>query len=366
MKQVKIFVSYAHEDQSWVEEGTAQGLMPWLRNQLKRDDVDFWWDHGIHAGDAWEQMIFEKIDEAQIVILLLSDDFAGSDYIMDHELPRIRERYLQGQLMVLLILISTISRRARDRLTWVVGIQMLPNDKKGLNTLLGGPAWTEIRSEILDEIYHRVCLLRTEDGAQVDRVAESYRKSDTPSARAVIAKPRSQDGTAPVRKKGVWIAIAMLGAGLGIWGIAFSGKGSPEVLPETPVSATPAAVAKVPPATAPPIAPPKEPAPTPAPARAIPKPGVAPVDTGAVEAAASVQAMKESIKAGQIREFTFDEVQEWKVGPNETIDGETYQTGTASYEAETIFGNKAIKAKALIQGGKVRRWIWPSSGMEIK
>jgi hypothetical protein len=76
--------------------------------------------------------------------------------------------------------------------------------------------------------------------------------------------------------------------------------------------------------------------------------------------------MQQSIKAAQIKEFTFDQVLEWAAAPDETIGGETYQTGLASYKAETIFGVKTIQAKALIKGGVVQRWIWPKSGMEIK
>lgn len=79
-----------------------------------------------------------------------------------------------------------------------------------------------------------------------------------------------------------------------------------------------------------------------------------------------VSAMQESVKAAQIKEFTFAQVLEWKAGPDEAVDGENYQTGLASYKAETIFGVKTIQAKALLKGGKVQRWIWPKSGMEIK
>ena len=43
-----------------------------------------------------------------------------------------------------------------------------------------------------------------------------------------------------------------------------------------------------------------------------------------------------------------------------------YQIGAVAYKAETIFGVKTIQAKALIKDGKVQRWIWPKSGMEIK
>lgn len=76
--------------------------------------------------------------------------------------------------------------------------------------------------------------------------------------------------------------------------------------------------------------------------------------------------MQESIKAAQIKEFTFAQVLDWKADEPETTDGETYQTGLISYKAETIFGVKTIQAKALVKGDKVVRWIWPKSGMEIK
>ena len=110
-----------------------------------------------------------------------------------------------------------------------------------------------------------------------------------------------------------------------------------------------------------------EPAPEPAPA-----PEPTPEPTPAPEAAAAgsgdpVAIMKASIQAGEIKEFSFDQVLEWQPGEGtETIDGQGYQTGIASYKAETVFGVKTIQAKALIQGGKVVRWLWPKSGMEIK
>ena len=76
--------------------------------------------------------------------------------------------------------------------------------------------------------------------------------------------------------------------------------------------------------------------------------------------------MQASIDAGQIKEFTKAQVLSWTASTDEIADGETYQIGLAAYKAETIFGIKTIQAKAMIRGGKVVRWIWPKSGMEIK
>lgn len=113
--------------------------------------------------------------------------------------------------------------------------------------------------------------------------------------------------------------------------------------------------------------PPAEPTPAPAPApepTPEPEPEPEPATAGSGD---PVAVMKASIQAGEIKEFSFDQVLEWQPGEGtETIDGQVYQTGIASYKAETVFGVKTIQAKALIQGGKVVRWLWPKSGMEIK
>lgn len=120
-------------------------------------------------------------------------------------------------------------------------------------------------------------------------------------------------------------------------------------------------------------APEPTPAPTPAPEPAAPAVAVespaAPAPATASGTASSsdvVAVMKNSILAAEIKEFNFDQVSEWKPGTTETVQGETFETGTASYQAESPFGKKTIQAKAYIQNGKVVRWIWPSSGIQLK
>ena len=130
-------------------------------------------------------------------------------------------------------------------------------------------------------------------------------------------------------------------------------------LPAAHAVPTPPPVAVVPT----PVTPPKADLPEPATPEPPPVPEPAPVEAGTTDV---VKAMQDSVKAAQIKEFTFEQVLEWKAEADEAVDGETYQTGLASYKAETIFGVKMIQAKALLKGGKVQRWIWPKSGMEIK
>jgi hypothetical protein len=110
-----------------------------------------------------------------------------------------------------------------------------------------------------------------------------------------------------------------------------------------------------------------EPAPTPEPApEPAPTPEPAPAAAATLSADDIVKVMQESIKEKQVKEFAFEQVLGWKAGEEEEVDGVKYQTGQAAYKAETIFGVKTIQAKALIKEGKVAKWIWPNSGMEIK
>lgn len=153
----------------------------------------------------------------------------------------------------------------------------------------------------------------------------------------------------------------------------------PPVLPTPEPPAPVAAPAEIIPA-APEVAPemplvgdsaPADAAPEVAPAEPLaPAPEVAPPQAPAVPAMAAssnpVEAMQASIRGGKIKEFTFEQVLKWEPAADETVEGETYVIGLASYKAATIFGEKTIQAKALIKDGIVQKWIWPKSGMEIK
>ncbi|MBT7215557.1 MAG: hypothetical protein HN869_10150 [Verrucomicrobia bacterium] len=133
-----------------------------------------------------------------------------------------------------------------------------------------------------------------------------------------------------------------------------------------------------PPASIPAPTPVPTPAPTPAPVAKIdpvvpnpePMPVVEPTPAPAADAKLGedkiIALMKDSIAGGAVKEFTSDQVKGWKANGEETIDGTEYQTGLAAYEAATIFGVRPVQAKALIKDGKIERWVYAKSGMEIQ
>ncbi|MCW1885827.1 hypothetical protein OKA04_13890 [Luteolibacter flavescens] len=141
-------------------------------------------------------------------------------------------------------------------------------------------------------------------------------------------------------------------------------KPEPAPAPKPEPDPEPAPAPEPAPEPAPTIIPaPEPPAPMPEPAAPVTPPATA---GGGAASGDIVKLMQDSIKDGDVKEFTFEQVLGWKAGEEEEVDGTKYQTGQAAYKAETIFGVKTIQAKALIKDGRVVKWIWPNSGMEIK
>lgn len=76
--------------------------------------------------------------------------------------------------------------------------------------------------------------------------------------------------------------------------------------------------------------------------------------------------MKKNIADEALEEFKTDQVKSWEAGDDEIIDGTEYQIGLAAYEGPTMFGIQIRKAKALISDGKIKRWIYSNTGMQIR
>lgn len=131
---------------------------------------------------------------------------------------------------------------------------------------------------------------------------------------------------------------------------------APAPAPAAPAPAAPAPVAKIDPVVSNP-----EPMPV-----VEPTPAPAPVEDTKLGDDEIIALMKDSIAGGAVKEFTSDQVKGWKTNGEETIDGTEYQTGLAAYEAATIFGVRPVQAKALIKDGKIERWVYAKSGMEIQ
>lgn len=77
-------------------------------------------------------------------------------------------------------------------------------------------------------------------------------------------------------------------------------------------------------------------------------------------------ALKASVKSGDVTEFNYEQVLKWEREGEVEVDGDIYGVGMVTYQADTIFDEQQLKAKALIQDGKVVRWLWPTTNTTMK
>lgn len=85
-----IFVSYSHADEKWRKRFEI------ISRPLGRSEgIRFWSDRDLKAGE-WEPQIERAMRGAVAAILLVSDNFLASDYIIEKELPfllRVRDTW---------------------------------------------------------------------------------------------------------------------------------------------------------------------------------------------------------------------------------------------------------------------------------
>ena len=85
-----------------------------------------------------------------------------------------------------------------------------------------------------------------------------------------------------------------------------------------------------------------------------------------LEATAILAVIKDSVEAGKVTEFKAEQVTEWAVGADLEFDGQMYQTGLVTFEAQTILGTQQQKAIALIKNGELARWVWAKTKLEMR
>ena len=74
--RTKVFISYAHEDASFMEEFRRM-LQPAIG-----DKFELWTDKKIEPGEDWNSRIEKAMKSSSIALLLVSDHFFDSSYIM--------------------------------------------------------------------------------------------------------------------------------------------------------------------------------------------------------------------------------------------------------------------------------------------
>lgn len=100
---VEIFYSYSHRDEDLREELEKQ-----LSFLKKRGLISTWHDRKIEPGTEWDRTISQRLNSADIILLLISADFLSSDYCYDIEMTRAMERHEAREARVIPIILRHV------------------------------------------------------------------------------------------------------------------------------------------------------------------------------------------------------------------------------------------------------------------
>jgi hypothetical protein len=104
MPQIKIFVSYSHEDELYFDL-----LLKGIKKHSKSLNFnwDVWEDTKLPIGEEWHDFIQEKVACCDVAMLMISANFFNSDYINQYELENfLRRKSTKNDIIIFPILID--------------------------------------------------------------------------------------------------------------------------------------------------------------------------------------------------------------------------------------------------------------------
>jgi DNA-binding MarR family transcriptional regulator len=100
---IRLFYSYSHKDEELRKE-----LEEHLSLLKRQGYLVGWHDRMIGAGEEWRGQLDRNLEEAQVILLLISPSFLASDYCYDIETKRALERHDRGEARVIPILLRPV------------------------------------------------------------------------------------------------------------------------------------------------------------------------------------------------------------------------------------------------------------------
>jgi subtilisin family serine protease len=141
-KPLKVFCSYSHLDQALWKEFKAH-----LAPMERAGRIEIWSDLMLEAGQRWEAEIYRKLEEADIILLLVSAYFVESEFCYSKELKRAVERDAQGTARMIPVRVRPVSLKG----TVLAEIQALPLGAQPITSFKDPhDGWTQVAEKLYD------------------------------------------------------------------------------------------------------------------------------------------------------------------------------------------------------------------------
>lgn len=179
---LNVFISYAHEDHKYKEE-----LLAHLSDLKRNKEIEVWNDGMIMPGDDWEEEIYHKLNQSDIIIFLVSRDLAKSDFIWKQEVPKAFERENKKECKVIPILVRPYSYEDSE----LAKKEMLPKKNGDIRSV---EEWSS-----RDTAYVSVV-------TELKKVIEEIKGNRVESIKNTLVNPPN---TSPLTLKDVWNNIPL-------------------------------------------------------------------------------------------------------------------------------------------------------------
>lgn len=167
---IKIFYCYAREDRALRDE-LEKHLGALKRSGL----ISTWYDREIAPGAEWEREIHERLNTADMVLLLISPDFMHSDYCWGFEMRHALARRQSEQIAVLPIIVRSVLWKG----TPIAELQLLPSEGKAITKWTDRDAAFEDVANGIYDVVEKIHLQRAEAERQRRLLEEKARQEET-------------------------------------------------------------------------------------------------------------------------------------------------------------------------------------------
>ena len=136
MRSILVFYSYSHKDERFRAK-----LEEHLSLLQRQGIIAGWHDRKIGAGQEWKGAIDKNLEEAHVVLLLVSASFLASVYCWDVETRRAVERHERGESWVIPVILRPCDWHGAP----FAKLQALPKDAKPVTSWANrDEAWTDV------------------------------------------------------------------------------------------------------------------------------------------------------------------------------------------------------------------------------
>ena len=174
MTTARVFFSYSSAD-----ELARRELDKHLAVMRRARLLETWSFREIEAGDDWRTAIDTQLNEAEIILFLVSPDFLNSDYCWDIEMKRALERDRRGEARVVPVIVRDCDWQAAP----FAKLQALPADGKPVTRWRHrDTAWTNVATSLrkaLERTHKRQSRRKRQDEVTIIAPTQLHKRYNT-------------------------------------------------------------------------------------------------------------------------------------------------------------------------------------------